>query len=92
MNRPKISVFTTIYNKEKYLKQLIESIINQTIKEIDIICVIDGCSDNSKDIIEKYQQMYNNIKIITNNKNRGQLYSRSLGILVHYINIPYFYF
>lgn len=51
----KVSVIVPIYNSEKYLKKSIDSILNQTLKEIEVIAVLNGCNDNSKDIISSYE-------------------------------------
>lgn len=50
----KVSIIVPIYNEEKYLEECLESILNQTLKEIEIICVNDGSTDSSKAIIDKY--------------------------------------
>lgn len=53
---PKVSVIVPVYNKEKYLGQCMDSIVNQTLKEIEIICVDDGSTDASLDILKSYQE------------------------------------
>ena len=50
----KVSVVVPIYNAEKYLKQCLDSIINQTLKEIEIILIDDGSTDGSADICKEY--------------------------------------
>ena len=74
-----ISVIIPIYNVEKYLKKCIESVINQTYKNLEIILVNDGSTDNSKNIIDKYSLIDNRIKII-NKKNGGLSDARNAGI------------
>ena len=56
MNTPKISVIVPVYNVEKYLAECLDSIINRTLQEIEIICVNDGSTDNSLQILEEYAQ------------------------------------
>ena len=51
---PKISIIIPVYNSEKYLKKSIDSLINQTFKDMEIICVDDGSTDNSLSILKKY--------------------------------------
>ena len=51
---PKISVIIPVFNNELYLQQCLETVINQTLKEIEIICIDDGSTDNSLDILIKY--------------------------------------
>jgi len=62
---PKVSVIIPVYNTEKYLKQCLVSVINQTFKDIEIICIDDGSTDNSLDILREYQKNDNRIKILT---------------------------
>lgn len=66
----KISVIMPVYNVEKYLKDCLESLINQTLKDIEIICVNDGSTDSSLSILEEYQKKDDRI-IIINQENRG---------------------
>ena len=80
-NKPKISIFLPIYNKGKYLNRSIGSIQNQTLKNIEIIAVNDFSFDNSLKILKELAINDLRIKIIDNNKNRGLLYSRAMGIL-----------
>ena len=49
----KISTIVPVYNVEKYLPQCLDNLINQTLKDIEIICVNDGSTDGSRDILEK---------------------------------------
>ena len=78
---PKISVFLPIYNKEKYLFRSIGSLQKQTIKNIEIICVNDGSTDNTLKILKKLSKKDHRIKIINNDRNYGLLYSRAKGII-----------
>lgn len=65
----KISVIIPIYNTEKYIKKCLESIIVQNLKEIEIICVNDGSTDNSLEVLKQYQNIDSRILVI--NKNNG---------------------
>lgn len=67
--RPKISVIVPVYNTEKYLHQCLDTIINQTLKETEIICVDDGSTDNSLQILKEYQK--NDARIIILKQNNG---------------------
>ena len=51
---PEISVVIPVYNVEKYLKQCLDSVVNQTFNDIEIICIDDGSSDSSLDILNEY--------------------------------------
>ena len=74
-----ISVIIPIYNVENYLKKCIESVINQTYKNLEIILVNDGSNDNSKNIIDEYSTIDNRIKVI-NKENGGLSDARNAGI------------
>lgn len=75
----KVSVICPIYNMSMYLPECLDSIINQSLKEIEIIAVNDGSVDNSLDILKKYQEKYKNIVII-NQENQGAGIARNNGI------------
>ena len=70
MNNIKISIILPIYNASYYLRQCLDSIVNQTLADIEIICVNDGSTDNSLDIINEYAKNDNRIVVI-NKKNSG---------------------
>lgn len=74
-----ISIIVPVYNAGKYLKECIESLINQTYKDIEIICINDGSTDNSLNILEKYAQKDNRIKIYSQ-ENKGESETRNLGL------------
>ena len=78
MNK-KVSIIVPIYNVSKYLEQNIESIINQTYKNIEIILVNDGSTDNSLDICNKYKKIDSRI-IVINKKNGGIANARNAGL------------
>ena len=87
--KPKVSVIISIYNIEKYITKCLDSISNQTLKNIEIICVNDGSTDNSLNIIEKYAMNDNRIQIISQ-INKGLSESRNTG--VKYSKGEYIYF
>lgn len=76
----KVSVIIPVYNVEKYLCQCLESVVNQTLEDIEIICVNDASCDNSLKILEQYQQKDSRIKIINLKKNAGVANARNCGI------------
>ena len=80
-SQPKISIFLPIYNKGRYLNRSIGSIQNQSIKDIEIISVNDGSEDNTLNILSQMAKKDSRIKIVNNEKNRGLLYSRAMGII-----------
>lgn len=74
-----ISIIVPVYNAEKYLAKCIESIINQTYSNLEIILINDGSTDNSLEICNIYSKQDNRIKII-DKKNEGVSVARNLGI------------
>lgn len=78
---PKISVIIPVYNVEKYLAECLTSVVNQTFKDIEIICVNDGSTDNSPMILEEFAQKDSRIKII-NQENQGMSCARNAGLAV----------
>ena len=76
-NKIEISIIVPIYNTEKYLKKCIDSLINQTMKNIEIILINDGSTDNSEKIIKEYKDK--RIKYFKN-KNQGIGKTRNFGI------------
>ena len=76
-----VSIIVPIYNSEAFLDKLIQSTINQTYKNIEIILVNDGSTDLSKEICDKYASIDNRIKIINKN-NGGLVSSRKTGLKV----------
>lgn len=79
MKYPKISVIVAVYNTELFVEKCLKSLINQTYKNLEIIVVEDGSTDNSKKVLKKYSTNCN-IKIIYNKKNMGLSYSRNIGL------------
>ncbi len=75
----KISVIIPVYNTEKYLDECLDNIDNQTLKEIEIICVNDGSTDNSLEVLKRHQKKDKRIKII-NQENAGVSVARNTGI------------
>lgn len=77
----KVSVIVPVYNVEKYLRKCLDSIINQTYKDIEIILVDDGSTDNSSKICDDYASRDERIYVI-HNSNHGVSYSRNCGIKI----------
>ena len=80
MSNGKVSIIVPVYNVERYLKRCLNSLVNQTLPDIEIICINDGSTDNSLSILEKYSKADNRIKVITQ-VNSGQAVARNNGIL-----------
>ena len=75
----KVSVIVPVYNVEKYLDKCLKGLVNQTLKDIEIIVVNDGSPDNSQDIIDKYVKKYKNVKSYKK-KNGGLSDARNYGL------------
>jgi len=81
LRMPKISVIIPVYNVEEYIVRCLDSVTQQTIEDIEIICINDGSTDNSYEILKKYAQKDKRITII-NKINEGQGIARNLGIQI----------
>lgn len=79
-NVVKVSIIVPIYNVENYLQQCLDSIINQTLQDLEIICVDDCGTDKSMDIVNQYAKHDKRIKIISHPHNMGQGAARNTGI------------
>ena len=76
---PLISIIIPIYKVEKYLRKCIESVINQTYKNLEIILIDDGSPDNCNSICDEYQKIDDRI-IVVHQKNRGVSNARNIGL------------
>ena len=79
MDNIKVSVIMPIYNAENFLKQSLDCLLQQTLKEIEIICVEDGSTDGTFKILKQYAKEDNRIKIIRQ-KNQGAGSARNRGL------------
>ena len=75
----RVSVLVPIYNVEKFLPECLDSLVNQTLKDIEIICINDGSTDRSPQIIQEYAKKDKRIKVI-NKKNSGYGDSMNQGL------------
>lgn len=76
----KVSVVVPVYNAEETLERCLDSLISQSYKNIEIVCVNDGSSDSSLKILNKYRKKDERIVVIDNDKNRGCSYTKNRGI------------
>lgn len=77
----KLSIIIPVYNTEKYLHRCLDSAINQTLTDIEIICINDGSTDNSLSILNEYAAKDERIRIV-NKKNEGAGVARNTGIIL----------
>ena len=75
----KVSVIIPVYNVENYLRDCLNSVVNQTLKDIEIICINDGSTDKSREILQEFADKDSRIKII-DQENKGQAAARNIGI------------
>lgn len=80
MPGPKISVVMSTYNRSSSVSAAIESILNQSYDNFEFIIINDGSSDNTSEVLAEYAQKDSRIKILTNDKNRGLIYSLNRGL------------
>lgn len=80
MNEVKVSIIVPVYNVEKYLVNCMESMVNQTLEEIEIIVVNDGSPDNSIVILEEYERKYPQKVRVFTTENRGVSHARNYGL------------
>lgn len=96
-NDIKVSVIVPVYNAEKYLEQCLDSIVNQTLKEIEIICVDDGSTDSSMEILNRFKENDPRITVLSQQnlfagvaRNNGKSHARGK-YLVFWDSDDYFY-
>jgi glycosyltransferase involved in cell wall biosynthesis len=76
-----VTIIVPVYNKEEYLQECLDSIRNQTLDNIEIICIDDGSTDGSLRILEKNARDDYRIKIISHKKNKGIIHARKSGLV-----------
>ena len=74
-----ITIILPVYNVEKYLRQCLDSIVNQTFKDFECLCINDGSTDKSLSILQEYAQKDERFKIVTQ-ENKGLSVTRNVGI------------
>lgn len=79
MKYPKVSIILPIYNVEKYLDRCMDSLLNQTLKDIEIIMVDDGSPDNCPQMCDEYAKKDNRVKVV-HKKNAGLAFARNSGL------------
>ena len=79
MDQPKVSVIIPVYNTEKYLRECLDSAVNQTLKDIEIICVDDGSTDGSLEILHEYAAKDSRFSVFSQ-ENSGQSVARNVAM------------
>ncbi len=80
MSDIKVSIVIPIYNVEKYLRQCLDSVCGQTLKEIEVIAVNDGSTDGSVQILKEYEERYPDILHVYHIENQGVSHARNFGV------------
>lgn len=80
-NNPKVSVIIPIYNAAEFLEECLDSVLAQTLTDIEVICVNDGSPDNSLDILREYEKKDSRVKVI-DQENQGAGAARNHGMAV----------
>lgn len=76
----KLSIVAAVYNLEKYLPRCLDSLVNQTLQEIEILCVDDGSTDSAPQIIDEYEKKYPNKIKAFHKPNGGEFTTRNYGL------------
>ena len=71
--RPKVSILIPVYNTARYLPVCMKSVLNQTLKEIEIVAVNDASPDNAAEVLAEYAAKDPRVKVVTHEKNGGIL-------------------
>lgn len=77
---PKVSIITAVYNCEKYLRQCLDSLVGQTYRDIEIICVDDVSTDSSYEVLSEYAEADERIKLLKQKANGGAQLARQAGV------------
>lgn len=79
---PKVSVIAPVYRAEKYIRRFIESVLNQSMKDIELVLVDDKSLDHSMEIAKEYAKIDERIKIVYSETNSGPMVARQKGVLI----------
>ena len=82
MTEVKISIIVPVNDVEGYLRSCLDTLINQSFKDIEIICIDDGSKDNSLNILKEYSASDSRIKILSEPERKGQAYARNVGLKI----------
>ena len=86
MSSKKASIIVPVYKVEKYLPRCLDSLMNQTLESIEVICINDGSPDNCLQILNDYRSRYGDKVVIIDKKNEGVWRGRFDGIKIARVN------
>ena len=78
---PEVSLILPVFNTGPYLRECLDSAVGQTLRDLEILCVDDGSTDGSPEILQEYAGRFTNISVITHPENRSLLQARKSGAL-----------
>ncbi|MDR1235693.1 MAG: glycosyltransferase [Holosporaceae bacterium] len=78
--KPKISVIIPVYNTERFLRECLDSILNQTFTDFEVICVNDASTDHCPEILREYADKDKRVRIVNHKKNAGMAVARNTGL------------
>ena len=79
MQNPKVSVIIPVYNSSEYIRHCLDSLLSQTLQDIEILCVDDGSTDDSLSILEEYSRKDQRVRVLTQ-ENAGAGAARNHGL------------
>lgn len=82
ISQPKVSIIVPVHNTSQYLRKCMDSLVDQSLKDIEIICVNDASTDNSLKILRDYEQKDDRIKVINLEQNVRQGGARNIGLIL----------
>ena len=82
MSKPKISIIIPVWNAEKYLHRCLNSVCGQTLRDIEILCINDASTDNSKSILEEYAGKDSRIQVVNLKTNSGESVARNSALAI----------
>ena len=75
----KVSIVMPTYNRADYLPKAIDSVLNQTFQDYELVIIDDGSTDGTKQVLEEYQSKSNKIRVVTHKTNQGVAIARNTG-------------
>ena len=80
--KPEVTIVIPVYNSEKYIGRCIDSILNQTFQDFELLIINDGSKDNSQEVVEEYKSRYPNKITLINQENKGVSKTRNEAIKI----------
>ena len=78
---PKVTILVAAYNAAPFLPKCLDSLLSQTLEDIQVVCIDDGSTDDTPDVLQRYAAADRRIEVIALPENHGQAYARNQGLL-----------